>query len=115
MSTLHHFPSRLRQLRLLHHLTQADLGSVLGYGYTAISNYESGRNEPSLDDLIRLAHYFSLSVEELIGAEPPSDPSASLSRPDFPCTACGMLSAKDRAALKYIIGRLSGIGKTPVV
>lgn len=40
---------------------------MLHYGYTAIANYESGRNEPSIRDLIRLADYFQVSVDYLIG------------------------------------------------
>lgn len=61
------FAKNLRILRLQHRLTQEKLGSVLHYGSTAIANYESGRNEPSLDDLIRLADFFDISTDELLG------------------------------------------------
>ena len=58
---------RLRQLRKENNLTQAKLSSMLNYGYTAIANYESGRNEPSLKDVRKLANIFNVSVDYLIG------------------------------------------------
>ncbi len=63
------FAKNLRLLRLQRKLTQEKLGCVLHYGSTAIANYESGRNEPSLDDLIRLADFFDVSTDELLGRE----------------------------------------------
>ena len=41
------FKNTLKFLRLQNKLTQKSLGAAIGYGYTAISNYESGRNEPN--------------------------------------------------------------------
>lgn len=63
------FAKNLRILRRARGVSQLKLGHVLNYGYTAITNYESGRNEPSLDDLIRLAEFFDVSVDELLGTE----------------------------------------------
>lgn len=48
-------------------LTQIHLGKMLGYGSTAIANYESGRNEPSLNDLCRIADYLEVSTDYLLG------------------------------------------------
>ena len=45
------FNARLRQLRLNHKLTQSELADILGLKPTAISNYESQRNEPSFEKL----------------------------------------------------------------
>lgn len=61
------FAKNLRALRKAKKMSQVELGGLLNYGYTAISNYESGRNEPSLDDLIRLADIFDVSIDELLG------------------------------------------------
>ncbi len=47
-------------------LTQTQLASILGYGYTAISNYESGRNEPSIRDLKKIADFFNVSLDYLL-------------------------------------------------
>ena len=45
------FKDRLKMLRKEKKLTQVKLGEMLNYGYTAIANYESGRNQPSIPDL----------------------------------------------------------------
>ncbi len=63
------FSKNLRALRRAKKISQAELGKTLNYGYTAITNYETGRNEPSLDDLIRLANFFDVSTDELLGTE----------------------------------------------
>lgn len=61
------FKDRLRSLRKENKMTQTELGKKLNYGYTAISNYESGRNEPSIRDIIALANLFKVTVDYLIG------------------------------------------------
>lgn len=60
------FKERLKALRKENKLTQSTLGSILNYGYTAISNYESGRNEPSITDLKKIAEYFDVSMDYLL-------------------------------------------------
>ena len=60
------FKERPRSLRKEFGLTQEDLGKKLNYGYTAISNYESGRNEPSIRDLKKIAACFQVSLDFLL-------------------------------------------------
>lgn len=62
------FPERLKQLRKSRNVNQQTLGEYLDYKYTTIGNYETGRNEPSLDVLIKIAQFFDVSVDYLIGA-----------------------------------------------
>lgn len=61
------FNLRLKQLRQRHKLTQSELAEILGLKPTAISNYESKRNEPSFDKLIALSKYFDVSCDYLLG------------------------------------------------
>lgn len=61
------FSNRLRMLRKSRKVSQTRLAKALGYGYTAIANYESGRNEPSLGDLRRIADFFDVSADYLLG------------------------------------------------
>ena len=61
------FNTRLRQLRHKNNMTQGELAKVLGLKPTAISNYESERNEPSLDKLIALSKFFDVSCDYLLG------------------------------------------------
>lgn len=48
-------------------MTQAALAKELSYGATAISNYESGHNQPSISDLKKIASIFDVSMDYLLG------------------------------------------------
>ena len=61
------FKDRLKILRKEKKLTQVKLGEMLNYGYTAIANYESGRNQPAIADLIKIASIFDVSLDYLLG------------------------------------------------
>lgn len=61
------FKDRLKTLRKERKLTQVRLGEMLNYGYTAIANYESGRNQPSISDLKKIASIFNVSMDYLLG------------------------------------------------
>jgi transcriptional regulator with XRE-family HTH domain len=61
------FKDRIKELRVRQGLTQDELGGILDYGRTAISNYESGRSEPSYEALEKLSTYFHVSVDYLLG------------------------------------------------
>lgn len=61
------FKDRLKMLRKEKKLTQVKLGEMLNYGYTAIANYESGRNQPSIPDLKKIASIFDVSLDYLLG------------------------------------------------
>lgn len=60
------FKDRLKALRKEKGLTQSKLGELLNYGYTAIANYESGRNQPSISDLKKIAAVFDVSMDYLL-------------------------------------------------
>ena len=64
------FRKNLKRLRKEKNWTQTKLGNMLNYGYTAIANYESDRNEPSFDDLLKLSDIFDTTTDELLGAKP---------------------------------------------
>lgn len=61
------FSARLKQLRQKNRLTQSELAKILELKPTAISNYESNRNEPSFSKLISLSKYFDVSCDYLLG------------------------------------------------
>lgn len=66
--------SRLRELRLARRLTMKRVAADLGLPYTTYVNYEKEEREPNAEMLMRLADYFGVSVDCLIGrtAQPPS-------------------------------------------
>lgn len=61
------FHERLKLLRKEKKMTQAALAKELTYGSTAISNYESGHNQPSILDLKKIASIFDVSLDYLLG------------------------------------------------
>ena len=74
------FAQNLRQFRKQRGYSQVALAKLINYGYTAIANYESARNEPSLDTLIELAHILGVTTDELVGAYPLTDEKQVLTR-----------------------------------
>lgn len=63
------FAKNLKRFRKQKGYSRQRLAKALDYGYTAIANYESGRNEPSFDCLIKLAELLDITVDELLGVE----------------------------------------------
>lgn len=61
------FKDRLKELRKELNLTQEEFAKKIGYTRTAISAWEIGRNEPSNDDTIKLANFFNVSTDFLLG------------------------------------------------
>ena len=74
------FAKNLRQFRKEKGYTQIELAKMINYGYTAIANYESTRNEPSLDTLIELARILDVTIDDLVGAHPLTDENQFLTR-----------------------------------
>lgn len=61
------FKDRLRELRLEKGLKQKDIANAINLTVRAISNYEQGIREPSLDILKRLCKFFDVTSDYLIG------------------------------------------------
>ena len=66
---MNRFSERLRYLRKINGVTQAELSKYLGYGYTAISNYENAEHQPDYNTLMKIAEYFHVSIDFLMGAD----------------------------------------------
>ena len=60
------FGKRLKELRISKGLSQQKLGEELGFCNQTISFWESGNREPDLDTLVKISHYFDVSIEELL-------------------------------------------------
>ena len=61
------FAKRLKQLRAERNLLQKEVADYLGITTSAYGFYEQGEREPSLETLKRLADYFAVSVDYLLG------------------------------------------------
>ncbi len=61
------FASRLKELRTSKELTMEQLGKDIGSTRATISNFENEQKKPSLDIVIKLADYFQVSIDYLVG------------------------------------------------
>ena len=58
---------RLRDLREDHDLTQAQVAEILGTSQTMVARYERGANELPIRHLLRLADYYGVSADFILG------------------------------------------------
>lgn len=63
---------RLRSLREKKGLSQTEAAKRLGMVRTTYSNYEAGNREPDNESLKKLAEFYEVSVDYLLGIEKPS-------------------------------------------
>ena len=61
--------ARIRQLRLICGLSQAELGALVGIGAPEVSKYENGRRVASLITLSRFAQGLDAPLHELLDVE----------------------------------------------
>ncbi len=59
--------NRIRELREDRDLRQADVSSATGIDQRTLSNYETGKTNPDSFALIKLADFFDVSIDYLIG------------------------------------------------
>lgn len=58
---------RLKELRIQNNLTQAKLAEFLNISQPAYAYYETGKKEPKIDTLEKLATLYKTSIDYLIG------------------------------------------------
>lgn len=57
----------LRNLREDHDLTQKQVGEILHISQRSYAHYEAGTREIPLDILVRLADYYDVSLDYIVG------------------------------------------------
>ena len=60
---------KLKELRMRLALSQREVAANLGISQNALHYYETGRSEPGIDTLIKLADFYNVSLDELVGRE----------------------------------------------
>lgn len=63
------FAERLKELRQERNLSQTALAQIISVSQKAIDYWERGINEPKATYIIRLADYFDISSDYLLGRE----------------------------------------------
>lgn len=61
------FKQRLKELRTEKGVTQIQIAKIVNMSKMAISHWEKGNSEPSIEQLKILANYFDVTVDYLIG------------------------------------------------
>ena len=61
------FPGRLMRLRERRRMNRKALGECCGLSKNIIGMYERGEKEPSLKTLIKIADFFEVSTDYLLG------------------------------------------------
>jgi transcriptional regulator with XRE-family HTH domain len=65
--------NKLKQLRLEHGITQAQLAEKIGASTSAVGMYEQGRRQPDGRTIAKIAAVLGCSTDELLEVEHPSD------------------------------------------
>lgn len=66
------FAQRLKRLREEAGLRRVVLAELCGLDRCSITDYERGRREPQLGAVVRLADFFGVSLDYLVGREIPN-------------------------------------------
>lgn len=82
--------NRIRLLRMQNALKQEDLAKIIHVSQSSLSGYENERYEPDKKSLLRLADYFGVSVDYLLGLDTldAEDGGSNLKIPVYRCI-CG--------------------------
>lgn len=111
------FPETLRKLRKSRKLNQAQLAKELYISPSAVSQYETGRTTPSRETLNRIAAYFNVSPEYLMGTSKIYEIEEMLNQEYYPGTTVSevlnkivRVKGKDREALLTVVDALTVYG-----
>ena len=66
MIDLKYIGNRIRALRLERGMTQSEFASLMCISFQAVSNWERGITSPDLDNVVRIAELFGITVDELL-------------------------------------------------
>jgi transcriptional regulator with XRE-family HTH domain len=94
---------RLAELRKEHGFTQAELAASMGIVQVLISDYETGKLRLHPEMLIKFAHTFEVSADELLGLKPPKKAGPSNQRLWRRFRQLDKLPAKERKQLLAVI------------
>ena len=59
----------LKAFRLSHNLKQEDIAAIVGISIPSVSRWESGLNQPTIENLWKLSDYFGVTIGKLLGKE----------------------------------------------
>lgn len=63
---------KIRELREKAGLTTAEIASAMGLCVSTVYKWENGPNQPTADNLLKLAELLHCTIDEIFGREPPA-------------------------------------------
>jgi transcriptional regulator with XRE-family HTH domain len=72
-------PQQLKELRARKKITQEELAQKIGSSRANVSSWEIGRAEPDNDTLIKIAEFFGVTTDYLLGKNSPNEIKSFLS------------------------------------
>ena len=97
--------TKLLELRKNKNLLQREVAFACGLTTAAYGSYEKGDREPTLKTLCKLADYFGITVDELLGRTPQLFDDARVDRPEI-IELFNQLSAEEQ---QQVIGYMKGL------
>lgn len=73
--------NNIKELREQHKMTQQECANIFGVKLRAWQTYEQGVSEPKFEMLLKIADYFNVSLDYLLGREPVENPFENLIKP----------------------------------
>ena len=61
--------TRIKDSRKINGLTQQELAAIVGVSRSTIAMWETDKSQPDNDPLLKLAQYFNVSVDYLLGRD----------------------------------------------
>lgn len=89
----------IKSLRLSYNITQVELAKRLGVSKQCVSNWENDNIQPSIDMLVKIARFFNVSCDYLLGTGGGN------------CVSVEGLTEEQVAHVKLIIADLASAGR----
>lgn len=105
--------NRIRDLRLIHNMSQEQLAEKVGTTKQAISQYERGIRKPKYEILEAIADYFNVDFDYLIGKTPkttflPQMLTLQLSKKEFSILEAYRNADKDTKKIVRMLLKIDG-------
>ena len=73
------YNERIKSLRQSKSITQSKLAKELSIAKTTLAAYEQGKSEPSINTILKLADFFNVSIDYLLGRTNIKSPNVEIS------------------------------------
>lgn len=60
---------KIQLLMMSHHMNKVEMAKAIGVSSGNLSDWANGRSQPSIDKLIKIADYFDVSIDYLVGRD----------------------------------------------